>query len=404
MTDNNNHVHNRTLMLVTVILMDLLAGMEFDLFIPSFPELQQHFGVSVFWTEALLSVNFIGYALSLFFVGSLADSYGRKPIIIFGLIIFIIGSIFCLSETSYVLLLLGRFLQGIGVAAPAILSFLIIADNYPLKKQQFFMSILNGVMNTSVAIAPVIGSYITLYFSWKGNFLTLLILGVVVLIMTYAFIPNYKISKSHTSLHVREYLPLFQSKTLMLLVVNIVAMFLPYWIFVGMSPILYMKDLGVSLAYFGYYQGALALVFAVGSILFGLIVQKINHHKALYIAGWLYFVSIMTIWLVIFKESANPLWITLAFIPFIISQIIPSNLLIPVCLNFIPEKKGKISAMLQGFRLIFAALSLQIASYFYTGSFGQIGIVVSLFIIVALITHVFVIRNQDVIALSDSTK
>lgn len=122
---------------ITVILMDLLAGMEFDLFVPSFPELQQQFYLSSFWVEALLSVNFAGYCLSLFFVGSLADRYGHRPIILLGLIIFIIGSLLCLSAVPYIFLLGGRFLQGVGIAAPAILSFLIIADAYPLKNNNF---------------------------------------------------------------------------------------------------------------------------------------------------------------------------------------------------------------------------------------------------------------------------
>jgi DHA1 family bicyclomycin/chloramphenicol resistance-like MFS transporter len=138
--------------LLTIILMDLLAGMEFDLFVPSFPELQSQFSLSPFWVEALLSVNFIGYCLGLILVGGLADRYGRKPVILFGLIIFVIGSIFCLWGVSYQFLLVGCFLQGIGIAAPAILSFLIISDIYSLKQQQFFMAMLNGVKNTKVII------------------------------------------------------------------------------------------------------------------------------------------------------------------------------------------------------------------------------------------------------------
>ena len=131
------------MIIVTIILMDLLAGMEFDLFVPSFPELQSQFSLSPFWVEALLSVNFVGYCLSLFFVGGLADRYGRKPIILLGLITFIIGSVLCLCAPS-IQSSAGRFLQGVGIAAPAILSFLIIADSYPLKKQQFLMAMLNG--------------------------------------------------------------------------------------------------------------------------------------------------------------------------------------------------------------------------------------------------------------------
>jgi len=61
---------------------------------------------------------------------------------------------------------------------------------------------------------------------------------------------------------------------LMTFVLGSIFTFVPYWIFVGMSPLLYIKDLKVSLSHFGYYQGALALIFALGSILYGLIIKN----------------------------------------------------------------------------------------------------------------------------------
>lgn len=392
------HPITKSMILITIILMDLLAGMEFDLFVPSFPELQRHFNLLPFWVEALLSVNFAGYWISLFFVGGLADRYGRKPLILLGLIIFVIGSIFCLWSASYPFLLVGRFLQGLGIAAPAILSFLIIADSYPVKQQQFLMSMLNAVMNTSVAIAPVIGSYITLYFHWQGNFIALLFLGLTTLVMTLLFIPTYKLQGSHATLTFGGYKPLFKSKPLLLLIVNIILMFVPYWIFVGMSPLLYIKSLGVSLAYFGYYQGALALVFALGSLLFGLMIKwyDYNQKKMLTLSIIIYLVSLMSVSLVTLLGDSDPLRITLAFIPFIISQIIPSNLLVPLCLNVIPEAKGKVSAILQGGRLLFAALSLQITGYFYQGTFRPIGIIIFLVILMVIITQTFVVNNREI--------
>lgn len=383
---------SKSVILMTVILMDLLAGMEFDLFVPSFPELQNQFHLSPFLVESLLSVNFLGYCISLFIVGGLADRYGRKPIIQLGLITFIVGSVFCLWAPSYPFLLAGRFIQGIGIASPAILSFLIIADSYPLKQQQFWMAMLNGTKNTAVAIAPVIGSYITLYFHWHGNFTALLLLGILVLAMTILFIP-YKLPEHKETISFRGYIPLFQSSSLMLLMINIIFMFVPYWIFVGMSPLLYMKDLHVSLAHFGYYQGVLALVFALGSVLFGLIMHAFSQENILLAASKIYIVSLISIGFITLTNSFNPLVITIAFLPFIISQIIPSNILVPICMNFIPHAKGKISAVLQGSQLIFSAVSVALAGHFYQRSFQNIGIIISMFILIATITHFMVIKN-----------
>ena len=383
-----------SMILLTVILMDFLTGMEFDLFTPSFPELQSHFSLSPFLVEALLSINFIGYCLSLLLVGSLADRYGRKPVILVGLTTFVMGSIFCFWGISYPFLLVGRFLQGVGIAAPAILSFLIIADAYSLKKQQFFLAMLNGATNVSVAVAPVAGSYITLYFHWQGNFLTLLLLGLITLMMTVFFIPMQPFLEHKETHFLRGYFSLFQSKPLMLLIVSIVFTVTPYWIFAGMSPLLYIGNLGVSLSHFGYYQGVLALIFAFGSILFGFIMHRYEQKKMLSVSIQIIIVSLLIMVAATFWDIHNPLLITLAFLPFNIVEIIPSTILYPLCLSFMLEKKGQISGLIGGGKLIFSALGLQLASYFYRGSFQNIGVIISGYIAIVAVTLFFVCKNR----------
>lgn len=378
---------------LTVILMDILTGMEFDLFVPSFPELTNYFHVTPFWLEMSLSVNFIGYCISLFIAGELADRYGRKPVIVSGLLLFIIGSLFCLTTQSYFIFLSGRFLQGLGIAAPAILSFLIIADLYSVKKQQFLMAMLNASLNTAAGFAPVIGSYITHYFHWTGNFITLLSLGLVVALMTLFFVPHVKLPVLKKTILWRDYAAIFQSRTLVLLIVYFMLTFVPYWIFVGISPLLYMTDLGVSLHHFGFYQGSLALVFAFGSLLFGFIVHRFNHKKLLRVANWIHILSLMTLLYVTFWNNHNPLFITLAFMPFVIGQIMPGNILYPLYLNQMPEAKGRLTALIQGGRLVFASIGLQAAGFFYDHSFHAVGVLVSFFVLMGVIAMFYVLRQ-----------
>lgn len=385
-----------TALLVTVIFMDILTGMEFDLFVPSFPALKNHFNLSTFWLEALLSVNFIGYCISLFIVGGLADRHGRKPIILLGLSLFAVGCMLCLMKDSYAVILFGRFLQGIGIAAPATLSFLLIADYYPIEKQQFLMAMLNGSINIAVGIAPIIGSYIAAHLHWRWNFIALLILSLITLAITLRFIPNPSLAKAPTKSLIHGYQSLFQSKPLLILMSSIIVSVVPYWVFAGISPLLYIKSLHVSLPAFGLYQGTLAFAFAIGSIAFGLIIHRYSTKKSLY-AGWMIFIlALLMFGFVTLTNSTHPMMITFAMLIFVIGEIIPSTILYPLCLNFIPEAKAKISATLQGFQLIFSALSIQIAGYFYHGTFRHTGIIIMIFIILSIITLYAVIQNKSI--------
>ena len=167
-----------------------------------------------------------------------------------------------------------------------------------------------------------------------------------------------------------------------------------------MSPLLYIKDLGVSLTHFGYYQGALAFVFALGSIFFGLIVSRYDQKRLLLLSTLIFIISFISMTVITFLDSRNPLLITFAFLIFIIGQIIPSALLHPLCLNFMPHAKGRVSAILQGGRLIFAALSLQIAGSYYQGSFQNIGVLIGLFIFLTIMTLVLVIKNNELMTFS----
>lgn len=394
---------SKAMILIAVIFMDLLAGMEFDLFVPSFPQLQAHFKLEPVWVEVLLSINFIGYTLGLFLVGSFADRHGRKPLILLGLSIFTLASILCLQPYSYTLLIIGRFFQGIGIAAPAILSFLVIADTYPLKQQQFLLAMLNALMNVSVGIAPILGSYLSLYFHWQGNFAALLLLGCLSLGLSLAFVPQYKVPTIKSSSQETKknffsgYIQLFHAKNLMLLITHIVLMCIPYWIFVGISPLLYMEALGVDLKHFGFYQGILAFIFALGCFIQAFFIHKLSQRQWFVFAQCLYVFSLFCLIEVLISETMNPLHITLGFLPFVISQIIPSNILYPLALHFQPEDKGKISALMQGSKLMLSALFLQIVAVFYTGSFRNIGLILAAIILSIIITMFFILRNESIV-------
>lgn len=376
----------RYLLIACVIVMDFLAGTELDLFVPSFPQIERAFSLEPFWVEALLSVNFVTFCTGLIFVGDLSDRFGRKPVLVVSLILFCVGSVLCFTAPTYALLFLGRACQGLGISAPAVVSFLLVADHYSLDAQQRLFALLGGVMNISVGLAPVIGSYLALAFGWRGSFGALLCLGALSLIMVLFCVPTYGVdapARTRTPLW-QGYMALFHHKDLMQLVRHFMVQFTPYWIFVGMAPLFYMDTLCVPLSQYGFHQGSLATVYALGSFLFAALARPKDHVRLLRVSYILF--GFGTLCALAACWTTNALLVTLAMMPFICGQIVPSALLYPQCLSLIPDAKGKVSALLQGGRLIFSALMLQIASALYQKRFLEIALTMAVFMIASCVT------------------
>ncbi|AGJ03058.1 multidrug effflux MFS transporter [Rickettsia prowazekii] len=372
-------------LLITVIFMEILAGSEIDLFIPSFPEIQDTFNLSTFMTELLLGVNLISYCITSLIVGNLGDKYGRRPIIIIGLLIFNLGSLFCVFANNYEIILFGRFFQGCGIAPVAVLVYVVLADIYSIQEQQKLMGILNGTIALSMAVAPVIGSYVNLFWGWRANFILLLSVGLISLILGIFLIPKGQINKK-ISVSLKEYIPIFKSPKAIYYILTMIFLAQGYWIFIGITPILYMQDLGVTLEYFGLYQGAMAALFSIMSFASGYCFKKFGIKNCFYFGVIFIILFLLGNSILIIYNINNPLTITIVTLLLSLGVIYPINILWPLLLEAIANGKARMTAIFTAARLILTAFGLQLVGFLYDGTFTPIGITISIVTLFGLVT------------------
>lgn len=362
------------MLLVAAIICEILACAEVDIFIPSFPELQQTFNLTPFMVQLTVSMNFLSYCVMTLFVGPLSDRYGRKKLMMYGLWCFLGGSVFCSFASSFPMLLCGRFLQGLGMAAPATLAYVVIADHYSKEEQVKMLGILNGVVSASLAFAPVVGSFINMYHGWRGNFIVLLMMGLVALFMCTFFIPEDQKRDEGVSLSLTSYLPLLRSPIYMRYFYGIVFLIVAFWTFIGMGPIVYMEGMGIPIHQFGFYQGTVAGAFCVVSFLSPMIMNKFGQIKCFKVSTCMLvvFASLLGLSAVFLPDM--PILITALMALFGIFFVFPINVLWPASLEVVPDTKARASALMNVGRLIGTALSLEGVSYLYTGQFFHTGI------------------------------
>ena len=378
---------------ITIIFIQVLYGMEMDLFIPSFPELQEIFSLTPVMVQLTISVNFIAFCACSLFAGTLGDRFNRRTILLMGMLIFVLGSVLCVMAPSYTLLIVGRLLQGIGISAPAILSFPILLENCPPQKQPERMAIVNGVKTMAMAIAPVIGSFINLYFHWRGNFSLLLGLGGVCLLASYFSIPH-KIGNPLVSFSLKSYLPLLKSNKFRVLQLCLMFLVAALWSFMGMAPIFYIEGMGVPLKSFGYYQGVITFAFAIMCILSPQILKRFGQKCCLYFGiGGCIISAILMLGLIVFQIH-QPKIITAVIALFSLGCVFPINILYPLSLEVLPNSAGKAAGLGQAIVFLATALLLELIGYFYNETFTPIGVAMLIAISLSFILFYRIIKNK----------
>lgn len=163
--------------------MTSIIAFSIDAMLPALPQIAADLGVAdVNDRQLVVIVLFIGLALAQIAYGPISDTLGRKPAAYLGFTIFIAGSLLCIFAGSFEIMLIGRFLQGVGAAGPRIVSLALVRDLYSGRAMARIMSMVMGIFIVVPVIAPSVGQGLLLIGDWRLIFVALLAEGVIGLV------------------------------------------------------------------------------------------------------------------------------------------------------------------------------------------------------------------------------
>ncbi len=175
---SQQYLGNRGL-IVLIALLSAFVPLSTDLYLPALPGMADYFGVSASLTNLTLILFFLFFSLGLLFWGPLSDKYGRRPVLLAGLALYIAASIGCAVSPDIWSLTTFRVLQAIGGSAAAAVATAMVKDAYDGRKRESVLAIVQSMVIISPAIAPILGAFMLPYTSWRGLFVVLALIGVV---------------------------------------------------------------------------------------------------------------------------------------------------------------------------------------------------------------------------------
>ena len=181
---------NKSDILLIMLMLNAIEIFAMQLLVPSMPDLKNYFTTSDYNVQLTLTVFMFGFAVSQILYGPLSDKYGRKPLILLSIFIFIIGSILGFFSQSIETLIISRLIQSIGAAGGMVLPPAVIRDVYGESGSTRAIGWLSIVAGIAALLAPYIGGLLNDTYGWRSGMLVLVIIGIIIFIVTLMKMPR----------------------------------------------------------------------------------------------------------------------------------------------------------------------------------------------------------------------
>lgn len=271
--------------ILILCLISSLGRFVLDSYLPSLPAISDYFNVSDASTQLTLTIYLLGFSVSQLIYGPLSDRYGRRAIILAGMVIFLIGNGVCAIAASHDLLLLFRFIAGIGAGACGVLNRAIASDCFKGAEFSKAWSYTTTALVLTLIFAPVIGGYIQDAFGWRANFVLASLFVSTVFIIILRFLPETRQQNETPSLRLRVILSTYQqillSRKFFMSTLCYTLAFSGLIVYFQVSPLLYINVYGLTATQYGWSSMIIAGSYLIGGLLVNKLVNFVEVRKLL---------------------------------------------------------------------------------------------------------------------------
>ncbi len=253
----------------TLVFLTGLSILSLNMFLPSLSNIAQEFQAGY----TIVSLSVAGYlgitAVLQLIIGPLSDRFGRRPVLLSGLVIFILASLGCMLASDIWTFLAFRVMQG-AIIAGSVLSYAIIRDSAPEQEAASQMGYVSMAMAVAPMLGPMVGGVLDELFGWRSSFSFFTVLGLAALVLCWIDLGETNKSPSATfTKQFQAYPELFRSRRYWGFTLCTTFSVGAFYIFITGVPLVAETILELSPAALGFYMGTITAGFALGSFLSG---------------------------------------------------------------------------------------------------------------------------------------
>jgi DHA1 family bicyclomycin/chloramphenicol resistance-like MFS transporter len=176
------------------------GAMSIDMYLPALPAIARDFHTAIGQAENTMATFFLGYAIGQLFFGPMADRFGRKPPVMFGLVFYLLMCAACALSASVEMLMAARFFQAVGACAGGVIARACVRDIFGPEETPRVFAYMLLVLSVAPLFAPFLGGYLLIWASWRAIFWFQFGIGALATIATALRLPETH-GGAHRRLH-----------------------------------------------------------------------------------------------------------------------------------------------------------------------------------------------------------
>jgi DHA1 family bicyclomycin/chloramphenicol resistance-like MFS transporter len=277
---NNNATQLSLLMFIILGAIGALTPLAIDMYLPAMPTIAKELGVEPGAVQITLTTYTAGFAIGQLLHGPLSDSFGRKPVLIVGILLFAIGSVVCATTSDIDSLKYVRAAQGFAGASAAVVIQALVRDMFEKEDFARTMSFITLVIMVAPLIAPMLGGHLAEWFGWRSIFWVLTLVSGFVIAAVVWKIPETLAPENRQQLRfkttIQNYIRLFMNPIAVGLMFAGAFSFAGMFAFLTAGSFVYIDIYGVGTSQFGYLFGLNVVGLIIMTTVNGRIVKRVS--------------------------------------------------------------------------------------------------------------------------------